>query len=101
MRRMVSLALGVLLVAVGLVTYPIPGPPSTLMVLAGLALIAQEWMWLARGLDASEVRIHAAFQRGVAVWRSLGRGIKAALAAFCLALLAGCAWGIYLILSPG
>ena len=98
---MASLALGVLLVAVGLVTYPIPGPPSTLMVLAGLALVAQEWMWLARGLDASEVRIHFAYQRGVASWRRLHGGIKAGLALLSVALLAACAWAIYRILAPG
>ena len=73
-RRLASLGLGVLLLLVGIVTYPVPGPPSTLMVLAGLALIAQEWMWVACLLDRQEMRLHARLQRGVATWRRLTTG---------------------------
>lgn len=72
-RRATTIVVGILLVVSGAVLYPVPGPPSTLMILAGLALVAQEWVWAARRLDAIEVRSHAWFRRKAVRWKRLTR----------------------------
>jgi hypothetical protein len=100
-RRAMSVALGVLLVVVGLVTYPIPGPPSTLMILTGLALVAQDWMGAARALDDLEVRLHALQRRSVATWHRLTDATKAVLGGIGIAFLASCGYGIYLVFTAG
>lgn len=101
LRGLASLALGMLIIAVGLVTYPVPGPPSTLMILVGLALIAQEWMWVARGLDGLELRLHARHRATVAAWRRLTDRMKALIGLICVTFLATFAAGIYLLLAAG
>lgn len=53
-RLVVSVA-GLALGVAGLVTYPIPGPPSTLMVLCGAALLARSSHRGARALDRAEL----------------------------------------------
>lgn len=55
--RLSSFAGGGSLVVSGIVTYPIPGPPSTLLVVTGFALVAREWEQLACALDRLELRL--------------------------------------------
>lgn len=54
--RLAMIALGVVVVAVGLVALPAPGP-GILIVAAGLALLARESRWIAEKLDAVEVKV--------------------------------------------
>jgi hypothetical protein len=99
--RIGSLVTGILLVVSGLVTYPVPGPPSTLMILTGLALIAQEWMWVARTLDSLELRAHARHRKNVAAWRRLKDRTKALIGIVCITFLASFAYGVYFVLAAG
>jgi hypothetical protein len=101
LRCIASLASGMLLVAVGLVTYPVPGPPSTLMILIGLTLIAQEWLWAARSLDRLEMRLHAWHHANVLAWRRLTGAMKALIGFVCVTVLATFAAGLYLLLAAG
>ncbi|CAA9370882.1 MAG: hypothetical protein AVDCRST_MAG89-4581, partial [uncultured Gemmatimonadetes bacterium] len=59
--RLSSVAGGGSLVVSGIVTYPIPGPPSTLMIVTGFALVAREWERLARALDRLELRVRSRY----------------------------------------
>lgn len=54
--RPAILALGILVILLGLVALPAPGPGS-LVIAAGAALIAREFLWMARLLDSFEVLI--------------------------------------------
>lgn len=51
-----SLAIGIVLLAAGLVLCFIPGPGTPLIVF-GLGLIGAHWLWLAKKLDGGEVKI--------------------------------------------
>ena len=98
-RRTFNVAVGTLLIVTALVTYPIPGPPSTLMILLGLTLIAQELVWVARTLDGLELRLHARHRLAVSAWRRLGTPTKAMIVLASLAFLAGCAGGVFLLFA--
>ena len=65
LRRVLTLGLGGLVVAVGLVLMPAPGP-GILVVAAGAALMAGESLWMARGLDRAEILARKLWRR----WRS-------------------------------
>ena len=63
--RLSSVAGGGSLVVSGIVTYPIPGPPSTLLIVTGFALVAREWERLAHALDRLELRLRGRYgERG-------------------------------------
>jgi len=66
--RVLKLIAAVILIAAGIVLLVIPGPGSVLIVL-GAALLAEESSAVARGLDWTEMRIRALFQRYRANWR--------------------------------
>jgi hypothetical protein len=72
--RTVQSAAGVTLGLAGLVSYPIPGPPSTLMILCGAALLARSSIRGARVLDRAEMRIRglASASSRVLWWRRRG-----------------------------
>lgn len=66
-RRSVRLgvcAAGAVLALAGLATYPIPGPPSTLMVVLGAALLARGSERGAAAMDRLEIRLRRALRRG-------------------------------------
>lgn len=54
--RLVSLGAGVLLIAVGIIALPAPGP-GWLIIGLGAALFARESVMVARALDAIEIRL--------------------------------------------
>jgi uncharacterized protein (TIGR02611 family) len=54
--RPAVVALGILVILLGLVALPAPGP-GTLVIAGGAALIAREFLWMARLLDSAEVKI--------------------------------------------
>lgn len=55
-HAIVSICIGLVLIAAGVLLCFIPGPGTPLIVF-GLALIGAHWMWLARKLDGGEVRV--------------------------------------------
>ena len=61
--RMLKRVAAGLLIAAGIVLLVIPGPGSVLIVL-GAALLAEESLSIARGLDWTEMRIRRLLRRG-------------------------------------
>jgi uncharacterized membrane protein YbaN (DUF454 family) len=70
------IAIGVLIVALGMLTYPIPVIPSDVIVLLGVALFAQGSMAGARTLDWLEVQFRRRFPGVIPWWERLPRGAK-------------------------
>jgi uncharacterized protein (TIGR02611 family) len=54
--RLALITLGAVVVLIGLVALPAPGP-GMLIVAAGLALLARESRWIAERLDVVEVKV--------------------------------------------
>ena len=61
-RRLVHLFLALVAIAIGVVLAFIPGPAILFFFIAG-ALLASDWLWLARTLDWLEVKLHALWKR--------------------------------------
>ena len=53
---------GFLLVVIGIVLLPLPGP-GTLVIIAGLAVLSTEYVWARRMLDAAKAKAKAAAAR--------------------------------------
>jgi uncharacterized protein (TIGR02611 family) len=66
--KIILLLLGVLVVAVGIVMLPAPGP-GTLVVFLGLGLIAQESLWLSILLDKFELKLRSLFEWSLKWWK--------------------------------
>lgn len=62
-----SQALGWALVVVGIPLMPLPGP-GTIVLVAGVALLARHYTWAARVLDPLETKAVEAARYGVATW---------------------------------
>src|SRR5690348_1743209 len=58
MGRIVHLVLAIVAVAIGVVLVFIPGPAILFFFIAG-ALLASDWLWMARVLDWGEVRLRS------------------------------------------
>jgi hypothetical protein len=93
----VSIALGSVLIVGGLVGLVAPGP-GLLGLAFGAALIAREFAWAARALDALELKLRAWAGAALHWWRraSLGRRGAVVLAAAAVAALA--AFGVWRVL---
>jgi len=61
-RRIVALAIGTMLVAIGLMMLVLPGP-GVLVIIIGLGFFAEESLWLAKWLDAWELWLRRAWAR--------------------------------------
>src|SRR5262245_2835750 len=66
--RIISVSLGLLIIAIGIVGLPAPGP-GTLVIALGGALLARESQAVARGLDWAEVRLRRALHWAISVWK--------------------------------
>jgi len=66
-RRTGSEALGWILVPVGIVMMPAPGP-GTLVLVGGIALLSRHYVWAQRLLDPLERKAIEAARFGVATW---------------------------------
>jgi hypothetical protein len=66
-QRMGSEALGWVLIPLGIILIPAPGP-GTLVLVAGISLLARRYLWAQRILDPLERRAVAAAKYGVATW---------------------------------
>ena len=87
-KRVLFIADRLFAVAAGIATFPVPGVPSELIIVTGLAIFAQGSKRAARILDWIELRLRGPLLR---IWRPLPRAAKVLLAALWMALLAA-AW---------
>ena len=67
--KVLSVVVGVVIVAVGLVALPAPGP-GMLVIAIGAAFIARESRVVAKALDWLELRIRALAKWSVATWKA-------------------------------
>ena len=71
---------GVGVIAAGFLTYPIPVIPSEIVIVLGIALLAQGSMRGARIMDGAEVRLRRWFAPALKLWRRLPKWARRVLA---------------------
>ena len=76
---------GLLAIAAGVFSFPVPFIPSELIIVAGLAIFAQGSKHAARLLDWIELRLRGPYLR---LWKPLPRVAKIVIGALWMALLA-------------
>lgn len=89
LRHVGMIVLGILLTAAGVVFLPAPGPGS-IVLLAGIGIIASESLMVARFLDRTEVVVRPWARRAVRWWHGLS-GRSRLLFILTTVLLAGAA----------
>ena len=76
--KVVSITLGLVLFAVGLVMLPAPGP-GFLVLLPGAALLAEESYFAARAFDWAEVKVRRTAAWAKRTWKRASLALKAAV----------------------
>jgi hypothetical protein len=89
---------GLVVVGVGIATYPIP-IPSELVILLGLALISQGSLHGARFLDGAEVRLRRWFAPAIKLWKRLPTWLQRTLAIVWMLAAAGLSYWAYRAIS--
>lgn len=93
-RRLLRLILALVAAAVGVVLVFIPGPAIVFFFLAG-ALLAVDWLWMARTLDWTEVRLRKLFHWVERRWKQLPTGGRTAVVAMGACLSGIVMYGTY------
>ncbi|MHA7282024.1 PGPGW domain-containing protein [Arthrobacter sp. TMS2-4] len=88
-RRVLGLAVGWLLVLIGLAALVLPGP-GLLALVAGLAVLAQQYDWARRWLRPVKAKAFAAAARGVRTRPNIALSFSGALGLILLGVL----WGV-------
>jgi uncharacterized membrane protein YbaN (DUF454 family) len=86
---------GLVVVAIGIATYPIPVIPSEIVILIGLALVSQGSMRGAKLLDGAEVRLRRWFAPALKLWRRLPKWARRALAIAWVVAVSGLSYWLY------
>ena len=94
--RLVFLVLGLLLLVGGVVLLVIPGPGLPLIAF-GVALLAQQSLWLARLLDRLEPVLRRLASRGKSLWKKAATPVKAAIVSGAALVVAAAIYGAYLV----
>jgi len=92
--RIAFVVVGLLLVVGGAILLVIPGP-GLLVIAFGGALVAQEFLWVAKALDWLELALRKLFRAGKRFWKKasiLARAAVTAGAALCAAGASYLAW---------
>jgi len=90
---------GLLVIGVGIATYPIPVIPSEIVILLGLALISQGSERGARLLDGTEVRLRRWFAPAIKLWRRLPKWARRTLAVVWVIAVSGLSYWAYRALA--
>jgi len=94
--RFVVPAIGILLLAGGVVLLFIPGP-GLLFIAFGAALLAQQSRWLARLLDRLEPVLRRLARKGETYWKKAATPVKAAIVSGAALAAAAAIYGAYLV----
>jgi hypothetical protein len=86
---------GLATIALGVAAYAIPIFPSDIVILIGIALLAQGSGWGARALDHAELFFRRHFGWLIAKWKKLPRPAKWTIYAVWLGSMSGLSWWIY------
>lgn len=84
-KRALFIVGGLLTIAGGVASFPVPGVPSELIIVTGLAIFAQGSVRAARILDWVELRLRGPYLR---LWKPLPRWAKILIGVLWTALLA-------------
>jgi uncharacterized membrane protein YbaN (DUF454 family) len=87
-KRAFFLGGGLLTVAAGIASFPVPGVPSELIIVTGLGIFAQGSRRAARLLDWIELRLRGPLLWAWRIWSPLPRMAKVLIGALWTALLA-------------
>ena len=90
---------GVLLIAAGVLSYPVPFIPSEVLILLGIGLLAQGSLLGARILDWIERRLRGPFRWVARLVKPWPRSVKVALATLWMALLSFAGYGVYRLIA--
>ena len=90
---------GLVVIGIGIATYPIPVIPSEIVILIGLALISQGSMRGAKLLDGAEVRLRRWFAPALKVWRRLPKWARRTLAIAWAIAVSGLSYWAYRALA--
>lgn len=96
-RKVVSIVIGVAIVAAGLVLLPAPGP-GMLVVALGFGLLAREFLVVARALDWLEPRLRKAVAAGKRLWTRSSMAGRAALVLGAAVIVAAASFGAYRVM---
>lgn len=88
---------GIILIVGGVVLLAIPGP-GLLVIAFGGALIAQQFLFVARAFDWLEVRLRELHRACLAFWKEASMALRAAIVASAAVIAAGAAYVAYLFL---
>ena len=91
-KRILFIGGGLLTIAAGVFSFPVPGVPSELIIVTGLAIFAQGSMRAARILDWIELRLRGPYLR---LWKPLPRWAKVVIGALWIVLLAAGGYGLH------
>jgi len=87
-KRALFIGGGLLTIAAGVASFPVPGIPSELIIVTGLAIFAQGSMRGARLLDWIELRLRGPFLWAWRIWSPLPRVAKVLIGVLWTVLLA-------------
>lgn len=93
--RIAFVVVGLILVVGGAILLVIPGP-GLLVIAFGGALMAQESLWIARGLDWVELRLRELYRRGLRLWKKASMPVRVAIVAVAAAAACGAGYLAYL-----
>lgn len=86
-KRVFFIGGGLLVIAAGVASFPVPGVPSELVIVMGLAIFAQGSMLAARVLDWIELRLRGPFLWAWSIWEPLPGWAKILIGVLWTALL--------------
>ena len=86
---------GLVVIALGIVTYPVPVIPSEIVILVGLVLISQGSMRGARLLDGTEVRLRRWFAPAITLWQRLPTWLQRTLGVVWALAISGLSYWAY------
>ena len=90
---------GLLTVAAGVATYPVPVVPSEIVIVIGLALLAQGSRRGAVILDGAEVRLRRWFAPALKLWNRWPRWAKVGAGIAWMVLVSGFSYWVYRMIS--
>ncbi len=88
---------GILLIVGGVALLAIPGP-GLLVIAFGGALIAQQFLFVARAFDRLELLLRKLQQGALAFWKKASTAVRAAILASATLVAAGASYVIYIFL---
>jgi uncharacterized protein (TIGR02611 family) len=91
------LMLGAALLVTGIILMPAPGP-GVLVAFIGAGMLAEESLLAARALDAAELKIRAAMNSALRLWKRASAAIKALVAVGVASVAALAGWVTYTVL---